>query len=344
MYRLDEKLARIRAGQYTRDDFIIADAKDGDMGPSITSCGPKREKDGTFTRYYTRGEFLDNVRAIITQDVVDIMLTSASNLEVLNETGAFRGSSVKPAIRANDTTDIWFGRGGSYSKKPSRPFRTASLSRVTTGTIDAAPGAPLVGTDLGLYSITFNNNIEHDVASLEAFADFRYEASLNNFKYFLEVFNPNVDGDLDPSVMPFYVNDCIVRCLAGITKADRPQFLKIVYNGPKALEELASYDPSVIVGVLGGGAGTTRDCLELIYQAEKYGARVALFGRKINLAEDPLALVRYMRAVASGHIGAEEAVRAYHGDLQKAGIKPMRELAADNVITEKPLLAGVGQK
>jgi hypothetical protein len=344
MYRLDEKLARIRAGRYTRDDFIIADAKDGDMGPSITSCGPKRDKDGSYTRNYTRAEFLDNVRAIIEQDVVDIMLTSASNFETLKAMGAFQGSAVKPAIRANDTTDIWFGRGGSYSKKPSRPFRTASLSRVTTGTIDPAPGAPLTGTDLGLYSITFNNDIEHDLASLEAFADFRYDAALNNFKYFLEVFNPNVDGDIDPSVLPFYVNDCIARCLAGVMAADRPQFLKIVYNGPKALEELASYDPGLVVGVLGGGAGTTRDCFELIYQAEKYGARVALFGRKINLAEDPLSLVRHMRAVASGHILPEEAVRSYHGDLQQAGIKPLREQAADSIITEKPLLAGATGK
>ena len=51
MKRLDEKLARIRAGQYRRQDFIIADAKDGDMGPSMTSPGPKREPDGSWTRY-----------------------------------------------------------------------------------------------------------------------------------------------------------------------------------------------------------------------------------------------------------------------------------------------------
>ena len=35
MTRLDEKLARVRAGQYTKPDFIIADAKDGDMGASL---------------------------------------------------------------------------------------------------------------------------------------------------------------------------------------------------------------------------------------------------------------------------------------------------------------------
>jgi hypothetical protein len=140
--------------------------------------------------------------------------------------------------------------------------------------------------------------------------------------------------------MPHYVNDCIMRCLAGVTKADRPQFLKIAYNGPKALEELASYDPSVIVGVLGGGAGTTRDCFELLAQAEKYGARVALFGRKINLAEDPLAMVTHMREVANGTLKPLEAVKAYHGALQKSGITPTRALGPDSETTEKTLKAG----
>lgn len=341
MFRLDEKLARIRAGAYTRADFVIADAKDPDMGPSIAASGMLRDKDNTVLRYLRRPEFLENTRAIVEQDIVDIMLTSASSLELLNEMGVYKNSKVKPAIRANDTTDIWGVRGGSYLKQPSRPFRTASLSRVTTGTVDPAPGAPLVGTDLGLYSVTFNNDLERDAAALEAFADFRYEASLNGFKYFLEVFNPNVEAGLDPEVMPFYVNDCIARCLAGITRADRPEFLKIVYNGPKALEELAAYDPTVIVGVLGGGAGTTADCFELLYQAEKYGARIALFGRKINQAEDPLSMVRHMRAVADGNITPKEAVKSYHGDLAKAGLKPLRELAVDIEVTEKPLKAGL---
>ena len=337
MFRLDEKLARIRAGKYTRADFIIADAKDGDMGPSMTSTGPKRAKDGSFTRYHTRPEFLQNIRAIIDQGIVDIMLVSASNLEVLHEQGAFRNSVVKPAIRANDTTDIWVVRGAGYSKQPSRPFRSANLARVLHGGLDANPKAAVTGTDLGLYSITFNNDLERDYASLEAFSAFREDAARNGFKYFLEVFNPNVATGIDPEQLPFYVNDCMMRCLAGVTKADRPQFLKIPFNGAKALDELASYDPSVIVGILGGGAGTTRDCFELINQGEKYGARVALFGRKINLAEDPLAMVSFMREVASGNIAPAEAVKAYHASLAKNGIKPLRDLAADNEITEKVL-------
>src|SRR6185312_17128625 len=134
--------------------------------------------------------------------------------------------------------------------------------------------------------------------------------------YFLEVFNPNVErGGLNAETMPGFVNDSIVRALAGLTEAERPRFLKVAYNGPKALEELASFDPGLVVGVLGGGAGTTRDTFELLHQAEKYGARVALFGRKINLAEDPLSLLVLMRHVADGAIGSDEAVKAYHGEL-----------------------------
>ena len=340
MYRLDQKLSRIRAGNYKRSDFIIADAKDGDMGPSIPGCGPKRNKDGSSTRFVTKPEFQDNISAIVAQDIVDIMLLSASNLEALVEKGVFKNSAVKPAIRANDTTDIWVVRGAEYSKQPSRPFRSASLSRVMTGSLDPSPGTAVTGTDLGLYSITFNNELAQDYDSLEHFSAFREDAARNNFKYFLEVFNPNVECRIDPALVPHYINDCIVRCLAGVTKADRPQFLKIAYNGPKALEELASFDPSITVCVLGGGAGTTRDCFELLNQAEKYGARVALFGRKINLAEDPLAMVSFMREVASGNIQPLEAVKAYHGSLQKSGLTAIRALATDSEITEKVLKAG----
>jgi hypothetical protein len=340
MARLDEKLSRIRAGKYTRADFIIADAKDPDMGPSIAALGPLRNKDGSSTRNRTRAEFLDQIAAIVEQDIVDIMLMSASNLERLVQRGVFRGSAVKPAIRANDTTDVWRVRGASYSDLPSRPFRSASLPHVMYGAANPAPGAPIVGTDLGLYSMTFNHNLDADIASLEAFSRFRADANAIGFKYFLEVFNPNVDTGIPKHVLPHYINDCIARCLGGLTEAERPQFLKIAYNGPKALEELASYDPSVVVGVLGGGAGTTRDCFELIAQAERYGARVALFGRKINLAESPLDIVRLMREVASGTVSPGEAVKAYHGALSKAGVAPHRDLAADNEVTESPLKQG----
>ncbi|MBE9638610.1 hypothetical protein [Salipiger mangrovisoli] len=326
MLRLDEKLARIRSGGYRKGDFIIADAKDGDMGPSIKSCGPHRNADGSAGAFRTRPEFLDSIEAIVTQDVVDVMLTSVSNLEALQERRVYDTSRVTPAIRANDTTDVWVFRGASYAKQPSRPFRTANLGE-----------ARRLGCDLGLYSITFNNDLDADYMSLEHFAAFREDAAANDFRYFLEVFNPNVDCGIGAEDIPGYVNDAMMRCMAGLSKRERPEFLKIAYNGPRALDELVSYDPSVTVGVLGGGAGTTRDCLELIAQIERYGARVALFGRKINLADDPQEMVRMMRAVADGEMGSEEATRAYHGVLQSRGITPSRPLEDDVQITEAVL-------
>jgi hypothetical protein len=338
MKRMDQKLARIRAGKYKPTDFIIADAKDGDMGPSLTSSGPHRGKDGSWTRHRTRAEFLDQIRAIVKQDILDIMLMSASNAEILNHEKLFQKSAVTPAIRANDTTCIWRMRGATYHHAPSRPFRSASLPRVMFGTANAPAGGKVAkGPDLGLYSITFNNDVEADVRSLEAFADFRAEASAIGFRYFLEVFNPNVDCGIAPDLVPQFVNDAILRCLAGVTRAERPEFLKIAYNGPKALEELAAFDPSLVVGVLGGGAGTTRDAFELIAQAERYGARVALFGRKINLAESPLEMVAMLRRVASREVKPREAVKAYHGILKKQGIRPDRSLEEDSAVTEAVL-------
>src|SRR6185295_17442937 len=93
--------------------------------------------------------------------------------------------------------------------------------------------------------------------------------------------------------------------------------------------ELVAYDPHLVVGILGGSAGTTYDAFKLLSEAKKYGARVALFGRKINNAESQLAFVRFLRWIADGEISAEEAVKAYHGVLQQLGIRPHRSLEED---------------
>jgi hypothetical protein len=322
MFRLDKKLEAIRAGRYRPADFIIADAKDGDMGSGLAATGFERSADGSTRRPRTRAEFLDQIKAVVDQGIVDIMLVSVSNLERLIDMGTFAAGVVKPAIRANDTTDCWAGvRHGTYNKSPSYPFRTADLARVK-------------GTDLALYSVTFLNDLERDTHALEVFRTFRQEAAAQRFNYFYEVFNPNIETGMSREEIGAFINDSILRSLAGVAKADRPQFLKIVYNGPRALEELAGFDPELVVGVLGGGAGTTRDTFELLQQAERYGGRVALFGRKINLAEDPLALLVLMRQVVDGTIMPDEAVRAYHGELQKKGIAPARSLDDDRSITE----------
>jgi hypothetical protein len=95
------------------------------------------------------------------------------------------------------------------------------------------------------------------------------------------------------------------------------------------LEELVSYDPQLVVGILGGGAGTTFDAFQLIYDAHKYGARVALYGRKINLSEHPLAFIEFLRRIVDGQISPTEAVKAYHSVLANEGIRPQRPLHSD---------------
>src|SRR5262249_31654955 len=112
----------------------------------------------------------------------------------------------------------------------------------------------------------------------------------------------------------------------------RPLFLKMVYHGPQAMEELVRYDPHLVVGILGGSAGTTHDAFQLLPQAKKDGAPVAPFGREINNAENQFAFIRLLRLIADGEVGPEEAVRAYHGVLQALGVRPQRSLEEDMVL------------
>lgn len=322
--RYAAKIARIRAGDYRRGDFILADAKDADLSGGVMTAGPRRDAAGRITGFRSRAEFLAQMRTLIDQDVIDILLASASNIEALAETGAFDGSAVLPAFRGNEATDMWgIVRGGRYRSFASRPYRGADLS--------------LARAPLSLYSLTFQNDAALDAAALEAYAAFRAEARKAGVMHFLEVFNPNQDIGVPPDGLGAYVNDCILRAMGSLTRAERPEFLKIAYNGPAALEELAAHDPSLVVGVLGGGNGTLRDTLELVAQAERFGGRLALFGRKINAAEDQAALIRWMRLVADAKVTPAQAVRGYHADLARQKLIPDRDLDTDLRITEDAL-------
>ena len=319
---LDTKLARIHSGKYTPKDFIIADAKDGDMGFGTTAPGPIRGSG----KLKTKSQYLEAMTEMTKSGLVDIMLMSASSAEALHEKKLFTKSKVTPAVRLNDTTDIWSQRGQNYKADFSQPFRTARPDKVKKL------------CDLGLYSVTFSNDVDADLWSLENYRQFREEATKSKMRHFFEVFNPAMDIGLSTAELGHYINDSIVRCLAGAMSAEQPLFLKMQYNGAAAMEELASYDPQrLVVGILGGAKGTTRDTFELVSQAERHGARVALFGRKINFAEAPLELVRIMRLVIERLISPGEAVKMYHGYLVKNRMHPDREVADDMEITDPVL-------
>jgi hypothetical protein len=327
---LDQKLARIHADPHGCKDFIIADAKDADMALAIGAPGRSPEAHSGELRYRSLSEFRDIITQIVEQKLVDVMLMAASTSEVLTiQKRIFDNSPVTPAVRANDTTDIHIVRGSRYPTSPSLPFRTATLDHIQCGHIDCKPEERHLGANLGLYSITFNNDTILDREALDEYKQFRIEAERKGFRHFLEIFDPNRPEAVEASKIPEFINDVIVRTLGGVTSKGRPVFLKMVYHGPKAMEELVHYDPHLVVGILGGSAGTTYDAFKLLGEAKKYGARVALFGRKINNAENQLAFIRFLRLIADGEIGPEEAVRAYHGVLQKLGVKPHRSLEAD---------------
>ncbi len=353
MKSLDAKLADIRANPSSRA-FVLADAKDADMAFGVRAPGPRSylaqrgARPAHFSpEVWTRDEFgcrnlpefLDIIREVVHQGIVDILLMSAYVSEQLSiKEGLFRNSPVTPAARANDTTDVWAIRHGCYTREPSQPFRSASIDHIQCGQIECdRTGAEFPGANLGLYSVTFVNELAQDREALRWFKEFREEAERKRFRYFLEVFDPNVDSGIPPEKLGEFINDNILRVLAGVPEAGRPLFLKIVYHGPKAMEELAQYDPNLVVGVLGGGAGTTYDAFKLIHDAQKYGARVALFGRKINQAEHQLAFIEMLRRITDGQITPEEAVRAYHGTLEAKRIKPHRPLDQDLLLTDQSM-------
>jgi hypothetical protein len=355
MFRsLDQKLAAIRANPHSTREFILADAKDADMAFGVRAPGPRNylARHGArpaqfspevWTRdeygYRNLPEFLDIIREVTHQGLVDIMLMSAYvNEQLTIKEGLFKNSHVTPACRANDTTDVWAVRHGCYTREPSQPFRSAAIDHIQCGEIECdRSNNEIPGANLGLYSVTFLNDLEQDREALLWYKAFREEAETKGFRHFLEVFDPNVSSGIAPEKLGEFINDNIIRTLAAVPESGRPDFLKIVYHGPKAMEELAQYDPNLVVGILGGSAGTTYDAFKLIHEAQKYGARVALYGRKINNAEHQLAFIEMLRLITQGKIAPEEAVRAYHGVLQGQGIKPHRSLEEDCQATDQTM-------
>jgi len=326
MKSLDQKIANIRANPSGAKDFILADAKDADMATGLAATG----KDPVTGKARSLAEYRDQMREIVRQGLVDIMLMSASTSEQLTiRERLFDTSHITPAARANDTTDIHLPAGGTYATEPSRPFQSTTIDHIMAGKIDPTPDERCRGANLGLYSITPNNNLAFDYVTLQAYKEFRLEAERKGFRHFLEVFDPNACGNACPTDLGRFINDLIVRTLAGVPSSGRPLFLKIAYHGPRAMEELVEYDPTLIPGILGGSSGTTYDAFRLLEEAKQRGARAALFGRKINNCEHQLTFVTYLRAIADGKIGAAEAVKAYHGDLERLKLKPQRALKDD---------------
>ena len=112
MKSLDKKLKTIAAGKYKPRDFILADAKDPDYAFGVKGTGAIDYLDQSGP-HRSIPDFRQSIRDIVRQKQMDVMLGAVSNMELLIEDGLFDKSAVTPAIRANDTTDIWRHRGAA---------------------------------------------------------------------------------------------------------------------------------------------------------------------------------------------------------------------------------------
>ncbi len=174
---LDQKLANIHADPSGARDFILADAKDADMAFGIGAPGQSPESHASELRFRTLAEYRDQIRQVVEQRTVDIMLMSASTNDVLvHQERLFDHSAVTPAARANDSSDIFVVRGNKYIEEPARPHRTALVDHIQCGHVDCQTDERSRGTNLGLYSVTFNIRLDDDLRTLEEYRLVREEA------------------------------------------------------------------------------------------------------------------------------------------------------------------------
>ena len=80
---LDRKLAAIHADPHGARQFIIADAKDADMAFGLRGPGQLYDQQGHPTRFRTLAEYREQMRGIVKQGLVDILLMSNSTSEQL---------------------------------------------------------------------------------------------------------------------------------------------------------------------------------------------------------------------------------------------------------------------
>src|SRR5438128_292347 len=160
MKSLDQKIAAIHADPSGAKDFILADAKDADMGFGIGAPGKSPENHAGEVRLRTLAEYREQIRQVVRQGIVDIMLMSASTNDLLTiGERLFDNSHITPAARANDASDVFVVRGEQYLSLPARPFRSATLHHIQCGHVDCQPAERVRGADLGLDSVTFNSRL-----------------------------------------------------------------------------------------------------------------------------------------------------------------------------------------
>ena len=275
------------------------------------------------TRPRRQAEFLQLCRDITNDGYVDGCLMTPADAETLAvEEGFFNRTPVTPMVRLNAETSIWSPRHGRYQRKAAQPFGTVVVKRDVpeAAYCQTVGGALECHVRIGLYSITLNNDTDVDRATLMEYLNFARDVGENqNLDHFLEVFLPNLDTPgMGREELGQYAADNIVRTMSYLKKDQRPRFIKTEFTTAANWRELCEFDPTLIIGALGGPRQSSRKTLELAQAIVENGGRAALFGRTIFADENPRLMCRALRNVLDRTMTAEAAYEAYRSNFSGA--------------------------
>lgn len=275
---------------------------------------------GPNARPRRRPDFLQLCRELSRDGAIDGCLMTPADAETLAVDERFFDTvDVTPLVRTNAETMIWNPRHGTYRSAPSLPFQTVPTHDVGFCR-DLICKTQDFNIRLGLYSITLNNNVAYDRETLSAYLCFAREVGRTpGFDHFLEVFLPNLpQHGLSDEEIGEYVADSIVRTMSYLRRHERPLFIKTAYTTAAVWRELCEFDPTLIIGALGGPRTDARGTLELAHNVIANGGRVILFGRAVFQDEDPILISRALRRVLDGE-DPTSAYESYRAALASRG-------------------------
>ena len=145
--------------------------------------------------------------------------------------------------------------------------------------------------NLGLYSITLNNDPIADERMLHAYIQFAHiVGEIEGFDHLLEVFLPNIKlPGMDEEKRGMYVADSIVRTMSYLRKHQRPRFIKTAYTTADVWTELCQFGYDVSDRcALGGPRQNARSTFALAHNV----ARQRLDARSYSDAPSSVKMIR----------------------------------------------------
>ena len=208
---------------------------------AAASCRPAptaTPKGSRTAAFKTRADYLDQVRAIVRQDIVDLMLHVGLEPRDPDQRGPVRREPGRDrGPRQRHQRHLGPARRAAIARR--RLCRSAPrISRTSSTAATAWPREPAPTlTDLGLYSVTFVNDAACGPACNGAVQGLPPRGRGLGAAAISSKCSIRTSGRTSWSreEVGAFVNDSIIHTLAGVPEVARPEFLKIPFNGPKAV-------------------------------------------------------------------------------------------------------------